>query len=148
MTVLIIPLTNPYATPRYVPRRLLNSTAALSLSTSAHDGSSRARSMKSRRSAGSPGGSAWPFFVQPRSAAFTAGASPRSMTPATTGSAASSHTVHGGVVPPAPATDCEPAHVQRGMTSPAPSAAPDARNPRRVSLPAVFVIALPHQVGV
>src|SRR4051794_356424 len=88
--------------------------------------------MKSRRSAGRPEGRAWPFVVQPCSSSLTAVTSPRSMTAPITWSAVSSHTSHGGVSPPSPATDWLPAHDQLGRYRLAPSAAPAPSRPRLV----------------
>jgi hypothetical protein len=111
MTVLIMPLASPYVRPRYVPRFWLNWNAVASLAWSAHDGSLRADSMKFRRSAGSPAGSAWPFLVQVRSNSLTLGTSPRSSSEATSGSASASHTHRGSAPSPAPAIDPWGDHV-------------------------------------
>src|SRR5690625_1996799 len=88
-----------------MPRRLLKSAASSSLSWSAHEGIFRASSMNSRRSEGSPSGSACSLVSQSHSRSLTSGMSPRSNKDFNSGSAASSQTWCGSRPAPEPATE-------------------------------------------
>src|SRR5690606_30557648 len=89
MTVLIIPLANPYVTPRERTRF----------------------SMNWRSSDGSPLGSVWPFLVHFRSSLLTSGTTPASSSEATSSSASGSQTPFGSAPVPSPATEPLGDHV-------------------------------------
>jgi hypothetical protein len=108
--------------------------------------------MKSRRSAGSPAGNGWPFFVQVRNSSLTLGTSPRSSSAATSGSASGSHTHRGSVPAPLPATEPLADHVHgtacacpavAALNAPRAPSAPPARKMLRLlslSMPSLLLL--------